>query len=69
MTITTVRLSTQSIVIVVDTDSLEDFKKLINKGLNTWDRAHPELKKLGDLVTTGQVQQDYYSQDSSSYDI
>lgn len=43
-------------------ESLGRFTALINAGLNCADQAHPELKELGDMLTHGEILQDYYSQ-------
>ena len=42
--------------------SVNRFRKLLAKGMNTWDQAHPELKELHDLVVVGNIQQDYRGQ-------
>lgn len=40
-------------------DSIEQFKVLLNRALNTWDDAPPELKALADQIIYGQQLQDY----------
>jgi alkylhydroperoxidase/carboxymuconolactone decarboxylase family protein YurZ len=52
----------QSISLLVTGGSLERLKTLVDRALNTWDSAHPELKELGDMLTHGKVTQDYYGQ-------
>ena len=42
--------------------SIELFKKLVARALNTWDQAPAELKELGDMLEHGRVTQDYQSQ-------
>lgn len=39
--------------------SIENFKALIRRGLNTWDDAPPELKQLGDMLDHGRILQTY----------
>lgn len=39
---------------------LEAFKTLVNRGMNTWDEAPPELKEFADILIHGEVLQDYY---------
>lgn len=47
----------------ITADSLPHFCKLVQKALNTWPDAHPELKELGDkLGWAGAPLQDYYAQ-------
>ena len=40
-------------------ESIEQFKVLLNRALNTWDDAPPELKALADTIIYGQQLQDY----------
>jgi hypothetical protein len=51
-----------STIITIDSNLLEQFKDLINRSLNCFPDAHPELKEFGDLITEGKVLQDYSSQ-------
>lgn len=43
----------------VTAESIENFKALMNRALNTWDNAPVELKELGDMVVQGKILQDY----------
>lgn len=52
--------------IVIDTqDSMNAFKKLVQRATNLWPDATPEIKEFADLITVGTVQQDYKAQDTS----
>lgn len=51
-----------SLELVISGASLERFKTLVNRALNVWDAAHPEMKELGDMLTHGRITQDYYAQ-------
>jgi hypothetical protein len=48
--------------IEISKEILPQFVGLINRALNCFPDAHPELKELGDLLTEGKVLQDYSSQ-------
>jgi hypothetical protein len=48
--------------IMVREDSWKSFQELIQRGANLWPDAPPEIKKFADLVTTGQVMQEYAPQ-------
>jgi hypothetical protein len=48
--------------ISITSESIPDFKAMVDRALNCWDRAPPDLKQLGDLLTHGRVTQDYNSQ-------
>jgi hypothetical protein len=43
--------------------SINSFKELVQRGANLWPDAPAEIKEFADLVTTGQVLQDYKAQD------
>jgi hypothetical protein len=45
--------------ISITEESMEDFIKLVNRALNTWDDAPKDLKELGDMLVHGKVLQDY----------
>jgi len=45
-------------------EDLALFKELIRRGANVWDRAPPQIKAFVDMVTVGEVQQDYYAQEN-----
>lgn len=55
----------QSISMYVPEEHVKEFKTLINRAMNTWDEASPEMKEFADLVIHGKILQDYRSQDSS----
>lgn len=52
----------QSLSLLITGASLERLQTLVDRALNTWDSAHPELKELGDMLTHGRITQDYYAQ-------
>lgn len=54
--------SIAEIHISVTADSLPTFQQLVNRALNCWDSAPPELKELGDMLTHGYITQKYTSQ-------
>jgi hypothetical protein len=62
--IVAVRMSTGSLVLVIQEEAIPGFHKLINRAMNTWADAPPELKALADIIVEGKVLQDYQSQDS-----
>lgn len=39
--------------------SISNFKTMVNRALNCWDRAPKELKDLGDMLTHGRITQDH----------
>lgn len=47
----------------ISSDSIANFKALIQRGLNTWDRAPAELKAFGDQLIEGSILQDYQAQE------
>ena len=49
-------------LLAIPEELLPHFQELIRKGMNCWDRAHPELKKFADILEYGQVLQDYDAQ-------
>lgn len=54
--------STPRMQIDLSGEHIEMFKQLINRAMNTWDRAPAELKAFADMVTEGEVLQDYSTQ-------
>jgi hypothetical protein len=40
------------------------FQKMVNKACNCWPDAPPEIKEFADLITSGQVYQDYRRQNT-----
>jgi hypothetical protein len=53
---------TQQTIIIDSAQSIERFKELIQRGSNLWPDAAAEIKEVADLITTGQILQDYRSQ-------
>ncbi len=49
-------------IIVADDGDIIHFKELVQRGANLWPDAPPSIKEFADLVTGGEVLQDYYSQ-------
>jgi hypothetical protein len=45
--------------ISVTAESIPNFNQLVNRALNCWDSAPPELKELGDMLTHGHIPQKY----------
>lgn len=43
-------------------EQIEQFKQLVNRAMNTWDRAPAELKEFADMVTVGKILQPYHDQ-------
>lgn len=52
-------------ITITDKQSWLDFKVLVQRGSNLWPDAPPKIKEFADLVTNGEVLQDYRSQDTS----
>lgn len=50
-----------SIIVIVSPSELEMFKELINRGMNCWDKAPPELKSFADRLMVGKELQDYHN--------
>jgi hypothetical protein len=50
------------IQVSVDLNMIPHFKTLVQRALNTWPDAPPELKEFADLLLEGKVLQDYHSQ-------
>lgn len=46
-------------IIEVENESLKGFQELVQRGTNLWPDAPVEIKEFADLVTSGQVMQDY----------
>lgn len=43
-------------------ESVARFIQMLNKALNVWPDAHPELKEFADNMQYGKSQQDYWAQ-------
>jgi hypothetical protein len=41
-------------------ESIEAFKQLISKGINTWDSAPPEIKQFAAELLEGKRSENYY---------
>lgn len=54
-----------TLVIVVSSKSVKDFKQMVHRATNLWPDAPPEIKELADLITVGYIQQNYHVQDTS----
>lgn len=63
MTISVIKLSTQSLTLVVPSEHLEEFKKMIRRAFNCWPDASPDLKEFADRVIHDKPLQDYWAQD------
>jgi hypothetical protein len=48
-----------STVRIVGAESLDAFKQLVQRACNTWTDAPPEIKEFADMVTNGQIFQNY----------
>jgi len=51
---------------ITQASTMDAFKTLVNRGLNTWDEAPPELKEFADILIHGKALQDYYRSTFSS---
>lgn len=49
-------------VIVIDGESKKEFQELVQRGSNLWPDASAEIKAFADVVTNGQLMQDYHNQ-------
>jgi hypothetical protein len=49
-------------LILITEESEPAFKELIQRGANLWPDAPAEIKEFADLITNGQILQDYRSQ-------
>lgn len=47
--------------LVINTEVVAEFKELVRRGANTFERASPETKEFVDLLLFGYAQQDYHS--------
>lgn len=48
----------------IPTHLLPAFQRMVNKACNCWPDAPPEIKTFADLITNGQVYQDYRLQNT-----
>ena len=52
--------------IIDQSEDMESFKSLIQRGANLWPDAPASIKGFADLITVGHIQQDYAAQDTSN---
>ena len=50
------------LALYITDETIPLFKELIARAINTFDRAHPEIKELCDLIQYGEILQDYRGQ-------
>jgi hypothetical protein len=48
-------------VLIIHPEELEVFKEMVNRAMNTWDKAPPELKSFADRLLVGHELQDYHN--------
>lgn len=51
-----------TMMVFVKNETLESFKTLVQRAMNTWPDAPAELKEFADLLLEGKILQDYKSQ-------
>ncbi len=61
-TIAVYKHSVHGVSIDIKPELLPAFLDLVQRAMNTWADAPPELKEFADLLLDGKVQQDYHSQ-------
>jgi hypothetical protein len=49
----------QEFKLSITQESIPQFKELVNRALNCWDRAPKDLKDLGDMLTHGRITQNH----------
>lgn len=55
------------VYVFIRTEALAiEFRDVIQRGLNCFPNASPEMKTLGDLLTSGIIMQDYYRMENSN---
>lgn len=54
-------------VVLVPVTLWPQFQQLIQRGAQTWADAPPAMKELADLVTNGQVLQNYWDQNKDQH--
>lgn len=57
--ITQTKWDNGSITIEISEEMVEEFKKVISRGMNTYERAPGELREFRDQLVEGRVLQDY----------
>lgn len=63
--ITVTEISNGIVIIIDQSEDLDSFKKLIQRGANLWPDAPASIKGFADIITVGHIQQDYSAQDTS----
>lgn len=48
-------------IITVSDNDMPVFKQMVNRAMNCWDKAPPELKSFADRLTSGKELQDYHN--------
>ncbi len=60
-----VRCEDGSMLIAIPLDHRAEFQQLVQRGSNLNPDASAWMKEFADLVTTGEVKQDYYAQSNT----
>ena len=55
-----------AIMLIIEGDSIEKHRELVQRGANLWPDAHYSIKEFADIITTGKKQQDYKAQSFKS---
>lgn len=50
-----------SMSIHITSEGMEEFKNLISRGNSTWQEASPHMRELCDIVTQGEILQNYHT--------
>lgn len=59
-------VGTLGFTIVIDQhEDMQAFKQLVQRGANLWPDAPAAIKEFADLITNGQILQEYSKQDTS----
>ena len=61
------KVITDPMVIIVYPGSIEEFRDVIQAGVNLNPNLSPGMKVAADLITSGEIQQDYYAQAGFNY--
>ena len=65
ITIIKQKVATEPLIIIVYPKSIEEFRDVIQAGVNLNPNLSPDMKVAADLITSGEIQQDYYAQSRS----
>ena len=60
----TINSSDGTLTVCLDNTVEDAFKELIQRGANLWPDAPWQIKELADLITSGQVMQNYQKQEA-----